>query len=209
MKQSQPSAEAFAFAAELIGCDVPAIQAVADVECGRRGAFFSDGAPMILFEAHKFHEYTGGRFDGARAPTVGGEAAVISRPTWKPGTYGLDSVQHRRLAAAIKLDRDAALMSTSWGLFQILGEHWKRCGYSSLQAFVNAAYKSVDDHLHMFVRFVRGSSAMAEAIRTHDWAAFARMYNGPGYKANRYDTKLAVAYGRFAASATDAAEVAQ
>ncbi|MFA7308428.1 MAG: N-acetylmuramidase domain-containing protein [Hyphomicrobium sp.] len=36
-------------------------------------------------------------------------------------------------------------------------------------------------------------------MRNRQWAAFARRYNGPGYRKNRYDTLLANAYRRMAA----------
>ena len=32
------------------------------------------------------------------------------------------------------------------------------------------------------------------ALRSHDWARFARGYNGPNYRANNYDTRLASEY---------------
>jgi hypothetical protein len=38
---------------------------------------------------------------------------------------------------------------------------------------------------------------MHAALKKQDWAAFAKAYNGPGYKANKYDTKLAEAYQHF------------
>ena len=35
------------------------------------------------------------------------------------------------------------------------------------------------------------------ALRTHDWVAFARGYNGPNYAINSYDTRLAAAYQKY------------
>ena len=195
-KNDYPSLEALTAAADRLGCDVAAIQAVASVECGPEGAFFPSGAPVILFEAHRFHALTRGKHDGVRAPGIAGDAGALSRPTWKPGSYGPNSIQHLRLSAAVALDRDAAIMATSWGLFQIMGGDWQRCGYASLQSFVNAAYRSADDHLEMFVHFIRADARLVKAIREHDWATFARIYNGPAYAKNQYDTRLAAAYSR-------------
>lgn len=198
MKADFPSLEAFRSAAALLGCEVASIQAVGRVECGPEGAFFDSGEPAILFEAHRFHALTEGRFAGRRAPDIAGEPGVLSRPKWMPGTYGPNSIQHRRLAAASALDRPAALMATSWGLFQVLGEHWKRCGYVSIQSFVNAAYRSADDHLQMFVRFILSDRRLVTAIRARDWEGFARIYNGPSFKLNRYAQKLAEAHQIYA-----------
>src|SRR5262249_39155616 len=37
----------------------------------------------------------------------------------------------------------------------------------------------------------------AAALNRHDWARFARSYNGPGYAQNQYDVKMAAAYGKW------------
>src|ERR1044071_2977670 len=48
-------------AAELLHCGIDAIKAVAQVESAG-GGFLPDGRPKILFERHKFHQFTGGAF---------------------------------------------------------------------------------------------------------------------------------------------------
>lgn len=172
----------------MLGCDVPAIRAVAEVESGQYGGFNDDGSPVILFEPHIFHQLTGGRFD-ARYP-------ALSYPKWKPGTYGKNSEQHTKLQAAAVLDRDAALKSCSWGLLQILGSNHRAAGHVTIQRFVTAAYRSVDDHLRMFVNFIQSRAELTDALRSHNWTAFASAYNGPGYAKNQYDTKMAEAFDR-------------
>jgi len=44
------------------------------------------------------------------------------------------------------------------------------------------------------------------ALKSKDWAVFARRYNGPGYQANAYDKKLARAYLLFLRDNPDAAQ---
>ncbi|MGA0525154.1 N-acetylmuramidase domain-containing protein, partial [Escherichia coli] len=56
----------------------------------------------------------------------------------KPGGYVGGAGEWDRLARAIEINRPAALESASWGLFQIMGFHWKLLGFASVQAFVNA-----------------------------------------------------------------------
>jgi hypothetical protein len=192
MKADHPTPEAYAAAAWLLMCEVPALLAVAEVEAGAEGAFLPSGEPVILFERHVFHRLTGGRFGGARVPGVSAKGALISDQNW--GGYGSYPEQHLRLQAAVKLDRQAALKSASYGLFQILGENHKAAGYPELQRFVTAAYRSVDDHLRMLVMFIRHDARLVDAIRSRDWPTFARRYNGPAYRRNRYDEKMAAAY---------------
>lgn len=194
IKPDHPSDEGYRAAAWLLMCDVAAIRAVGRVEAGPQGAFYDTGEPVILFEAHIFDRLTKGRFRDKRAPGVQGEWAIISRPKWAPGTYGPSAIQHKRLAGAALFDREAALKSASWGLFQVLGENHERAGYSTVQRLVTAAYRSADDHLRMLVNFIRRDDRLVDAIRSHDWTTFARIYNGPGYAKNRYDEKMAEAF---------------
>lgn len=196
-KADFPTSEGYNAAAWLLRCDVAAIWAVGQVECGPEGAFFETGEPVVLFEPHVFDRLTGGKFRAERVPGIDGEAGVLSRATWKPGTYGPASIQHKRLAAAVALDRPAALKSASWGLFQILGENHERAGYGTIQRFVTAAYRSADDHLRMLVSFIRRDERLVDAIRVHDWTSFARVYNGPRFKEHGYDRRLAEAYEDF------------
>lgn len=175
----------FARAAKMLGVEVAAIKAVCEVEAPR-GGFYQDGQPTILFERHIFSRETEGKFDHSN-PGLSGP----------PGGYGPSSVQHARLAEAVKLSRDAALRSTSWGKFQIMGFNHEAAGFKVLQAFINAMYVSESAQLDAFVNFIRSNPRMHQALKVKDWAGFARRYNGPNYEKNKYDTKLAAAYGRF------------
>jgi hypothetical protein len=186
-----PSSQSYEHAAWMLRCEVAAIMAVAYVESGPGGAFLPTGEPVILPEPHIFHELTGGKFD-ARYPD-------LSYPKWKPGHYGKASEQHAKLQRMVALDKEAAFKATSWGLFQIMGHNYRRAGFATVQAMVNAAYKDVDEHLRMFVRFIMADDAMADALRDHRWADFARRYNGTRFSENHYDTKMAQAYERFSA----------
>lgn len=201
-KSDFPSHTAITGAASMLVCRVETISAIAEVEAGPEGAFLDTGEPVILFEPHKFHNHTDGKFDGKRVPErilnecgldITAKCGELSYPTWRPGWYGPKSFQHVRLFWAAKLNRNAALMSASWGLFQILGENYSLCGFDHIQRFVNAMYRSADDHLWALVRFIRLNSRLVDAIRGRDAKTFARIYNGPGYARNKYDAKLIAA----------------
>lgn len=194
MKQDYPSQSDFDNAAELLGCDLATIKAVAEVEAGPNGAFLDTGEPVILFEPHIFHKFTNGEFDGKRVPSIPDKWAMISYPSWRMGWYGSVSVQHKRLQFASTLNRDAALKSASWGLFQIMGHNYTSCGYETLQSFVNAMYRGVDGHLEVFCRFILNDARLLNAIRDLDWKTFKRIYNGPGK--NDYAERMNKAYKR-------------
>lgn len=103
------------------------------------------------------------------------------------------ALEYERLGRAITLDRDAALRSASWGAFQIMGNNYTLCGFASAEDFVKAMVSGTPAQLDAFVSFIRKTGLADELIRA-DWAGFARGYNGPAYKVNKYDDRLAAAY---------------
>lgn len=175
----------FIQAAKTLKCEVAAIKAVAEVESKQNG-FNEDDSPVILFERHIFSQRTKGVYD-AQYPDISNE---------KAGGYGLYSEQHNRLKKASELDRTAALMSASWGKFQIMGFNYALCGYNSLQDFINDMYQSESKHLAAFVQYVI-NSGVSDELQRKDWVNFARLYNGSQYKKNKYDTKLQQAYIKY------------
>lgn len=178
-------------AAAKIGCQVASVRAVIDVES--RGGFLADGRPKILFERHYFARLTKNRHNA--------DHPDISNPKW--GGYRGGAAEYDRLARAIRLNRDAALRSASWGAFQIMGDNCKLAGFADVESFVAAMVSGEAAQLGAFVSFVKKTGLDDELIR-RDWAGFARGFNGPAYKANKYDEKLAAAYAFHAAGGSHA-----
>jgi len=106
-------------------------------------------------------------------------------------------IGYPRLQKAMEIDETAALKAASWGLGQILGENHRLAGYPTPQAMVNAFAEDEAAHLEGMVRFII-AKGLDVHIRNHNWASFARGYNGASYKTNKYDTKLAAAYAKWA-----------
>lgn len=179
------SEQAYLEAADDIGCDVAAVKAVAEVE-SRGAGFLADGRPKILFERHKFRKYTRGQFNETH-PSISGP----------PGGYQGGAAEYGRLKQAIALDREAALLSASWGRFQIMGFNHEICGYPDVEDFVRAMVESEDRHLQAFIAFVEGNH-LDRHLRNLDWAKFAKGYNGPDFRKNQYDAKMAAAYEKYA-----------
>ncbi|MGJ3264553.1 MAG: N-acetylmuramidase domain-containing protein [Salinarimonas sp.] len=177
------------FEAARAGLGVPpavlwAVMAVEARACG----FLPDRRPVILFERHVFHRRTGGRFSAARSG--------ISHA--RPGGYGAaGAAQHARLAAALALDRRAALESASWGLGQVMGFNAAPAGFPEVEALVSAMRASEDAQLAAMAAFI-AAKGLAGALRAGDWTAFARGYNGPAFARNAYDARIAAAHARLA-----------
>lgn len=159
------------------------LPAILEVECEGEG-FLPDGRPKILFEAHWFDRLTDGRFRQSH-PT-------LSAPSWDRELYWGGAAEYVRLEAAMALAGEAALQSCSWGLPQILGVNHRAAGFHTVEAMVDAFCDSPVAHLNALTTFLqsRDLDAAARALR---WEAFARGYNGPGFRQHRYHLRLAVA----------------
>lgn len=187
----------FQRAASQLNWPVAHVKAVCEVEAPR-GGFTPDGQPRILFEAHKFSQFTNGAYDRSHP--------LLSSRSWNRALYavGADADirsmrEHHRLGQAVALDRNAALRAASWGLFQILGDNHRRAGHESLQSFINAMYRDEEAHLDAFIAFVRHDRVLLEAGRRGDWKTFSRIFNGPAYAQNAHDIKLSKAAKAFGA----------
>jgi hypothetical protein len=176
-------------AGHLIGVGEDELHAVLDVETAG-GGFDGQGRPKMLFEPHVFYRNLVGS-DRAHAAQLG-----IAYEKWRPGNYPADS--YPRLSAALAINETAALKAASWGLGQILGENFVGAGYDSPQQMVVAFVENGEtEHLQAMVRFIKANH-LEEELRAHNWAAFARGYNGASYAQNGYHTKLAAAYAKWA-----------
>ena len=175
-----------------LGVEEAVIKAVIEVEAGKSG--FIDDKPKILFERHIFwRRLKAHGFD----PTQYMEENIdILGPDWDRQYYKGGLAEYERLERASKIHLVSALESASWGLFQIMGFHWKSLGYESAQQFVKKMEENERNHLFAFLKFVKVNGLM-NSLRNHDWEEFSRGYNGPGYAQNKYHTKLAKAYEKW------------
>lgn len=167
--------------------EVAAMKAVAEVESGGSG-FFSDGRPKILFEAHIFSSKTGHKYDDSHPN--------ISSRKWNRKLYKGGVKEYDRLEEAIKLDKNAALQSASWGKFQVMGFNYKICGWNDVETFVDDMYKNEGEHLKAFAGFIKANK-LEKYLQAKDWAKFAKAYNGPAYAQNKYDVKMREAYEKY------------
>jgi len=83
------------------------------------------------------------------------------------------------LGRAYALDADAALLSTSYGLPQLMGFNWRVTRHGSVQAMVLAFQDSCEEQVAGFFNFV-DQNGLVRFIQKADWRGFTRRYNGPG-----------------------------
>lgn len=168
-----------------IGVGEDELHAVIEVEA-RGSGFDSEGRLSMLFEPHVFYRELGPGVERDRAVAQG-----LAYKSWGERSYPKDS--YPRLLAAIEINEDAALRSASWGLPQMMGFNAQLVGFASARAMVEAFADDEDVQLQAMVDYIV-AAGLDDELRRHDWAGFAKGYNGPGYATHGYHTKLGASF---------------
>ena len=192
--------------------ELAAVQAVIKVESAGRG--FAGGQPLVRLEGHKLWEFTKqlGTDPSAWASTKDGAGILhpdLSSRFNQRGAKEWARFEEARelcekmfagktLPANNKLGviraNQIADVATSWGLFQIMGFNWAMCGCDTLDHFIGRMKDSEDEQLALFLAYLTSRTGALDALANQQWARFARLYNGPRFRENAYDTKLERAY---------------
>ncbi|MCM1520725.1 MAG: N-acetylmuramidase family protein [Lachnoclostridium sp.] len=176
--------------AEELGVEVAAIKAVVEIEAGKTHQGFSAPMkPLINFDLGMFRKL---------APRYGVKLSdyYASHPSVFKAASRTQSAVNKRLESAMTINRDLAAESTFWGMFQIGGFNWQKCGTESIDEFITLMSRSERDQLELFARFIT-NTGLLKYLKSKNWAAFARGYNGNSYAARGYHTKLANAYRKY------------
>jgi hypothetical protein len=170
----------------MIGVNEDTVRAVLDVES--KGTGYDKYGVIKLFESHIFLRQLP---ESKRAEAI---AQGLGHKSWaeakRAGNY---KNNHARFLRAYELDKRAALEATSFGLAQIMGFNYKLAGYQSAWDMVVSFAESEANQLEGMINFIK-SAKLDDELRSRNWAGFAKGYNGSGYRANQYDTRLAKAY---------------
>lgn len=182
-------------AAKRLGVSELTIRVFGAVESNGAG-FLKDGRPKILFERHRMYRHLVQKYGEAIAQKHAKQSPNIVNKT--AGGYQGGSAEYVRLELAKQIDKECALMSASWGQFQIMGENWQALGYGSVQEFVDAQIAGESEQLDAFVRFIEYKSGtiggkkvkLSDALKKGDWHAVFTLYNGAAYKKLGYQGKF-------------------
>lgn len=181
--------------------NVPAGNLAAMVEAESAGQVFAEvegqKRPLILFEPHVFYR----RLKGDERDRA--VAAGLAYPSQGKKPYPkTQAARWEQVEKAALINADEAYQSTSYGVGQVMGYHWKALGFASLQAFLDTMFGGVDGQIDIMLRYCRVNHLIDE-LRDGRWLALARGYNGPKY-ATSYANKLerfAVKFGGATAGA--------
>jgi MscS family membrane protein len=170
-----------------------ALRALIEVESIGHG-FYANGKPTIRFEGHKFYKELNKK--GIDPNQYTEKYPDIVYPRWTKKFYQNDEKEYERLEKAKQIDKTAAYLSTSWGLFNLSGQLYKECGFTSVDELVYNIYMTEKEHLEAFADLLKAKN-LIEDIQNNNWTNFARKYNGPNFNRKGIDQKLQKAYERF------------
>lgn len=157
------------------GLEPNVLLAVIAVEASGSGFDKNTGDIKIQFEPYWFNYYT-----GIRIPN-GVEGQMKE---WESFHYALTK------------NEDAAYLSASWGLGQIMGFNHKSAGYGSAKLMADAFKVSEYNQLDGMLKHIQSKPKMFKALKDKDWSTFAYYYNGKEYKKFNYDNRLKEAYDK-------------
>ena len=136
----------------------------------------------IRFEPHLFVRFN---------PSAAG--AIPYTPS-KHGPWSIMTKETNRAAfdRAFKIDAHSAIKATSWGAFQVLGQHlldeYDNRPDKALEAFDEDPEAVSNMLLARWFSANHRAKQYANAVPV-DWPRLARLYNGPAYAKHQYDVR--------------------
>lgn len=164
------------------------LKAVLEVETLGRGFYEGTLIPVVRLENHIFGKETKYKYNQSH-PHL--SSTIFN------GKYNLTGwKEFERFQKAYALDKLAAIRATSWGLGQVMGFNYHYTDYDNEIKFMWAMFDCERSQLYAMLDFIKANN-LDQYLRTEDWAAFAKGYNGKNYAQNQYDVKLKIAAARY------------
>lgn len=126
---------------------------------------------------------------------ITGKIIIQFEPIWfrrkepyaPSGNWSLNKVERQSkewlaFNDAWKYNPIAAMESTSIGLGQVMGYHYKRLGYNSVGEMWDDAKSGEDRQIFQMAEFIRTDPILLNAIKRKDWHTVAVRYNGAKYR---------------------------
>ncbi len=153
-----------------VGSSIEAAMLLAFIKVESGGkAFEKDGKLVIQFEPYHFRKRTD---------------KIINN------IVDVQSKEWIAFNEAFAINPNAAMESTSIGLPQIMGFHWKRLGYKSVGEMWDDFKKGEDQQILALIKFIETDLSLSRAMINKDFTAIANIYNGADW------ANIAKKYGR-------------
>ena len=150
--------------------DENVLRAFIAVESGGR-SFSESGKLIIQFEPAWFKK----------------KAPFAPSGKWTLNKIERQSAEWKAFNDAFAKNPNAAMESTSIGLPQIMGFHWKILGFSSVGTMWDYFKVGELNQIKMLIRFLEVyDKRLFKAVQERDWHMIAYVYNGAGYAAQAH-----------------------
>lgn len=150
--------------------DAKLLEAFIRVESGGKGFDTKTGKILIQFEPSWYRK----------------KAPYAPSGAWSVNKIEVQSKEWIAFNNAFDINPIAAMESTSIGLPQIMGFHWKRLGYNSVSDMWQSFTNSLIDQLCALIRFIETDKRLLKAFQDKDYHMMAMLYNGSGYAAQAH-----------------------
>lgn len=157
------------------------IKAVVSVESGGKGFDEVTGKIIIQFEPSWFKR----------------KSPYTPSGKWSLNRVEVQSKEWLAFNDAFAKNPTAAMESTSIGLMQVMGFHWKLLKFKNVGQMWDYSKHSEYNQLYLGLLFIKSNKKMFQALKDGDWRTFAYYYNGQNYEKYDYHNRLEKAYNRF------------
>ena len=165
-----------------------ALASFIEVESGGKGFDDKTGKILIQFEPSWFKKL----------------APYTPSGNWSVNKVDVQSKEWIAFNDAYGKNHLKAMESTSIGLGQIMGFHYKRLGYASVGAMWDDAKKGLEQQIRQIAKFIMTDSKLLNALKIGDFHTVASIYNGAAYAKmakiwgrEPYNISMAKAYGKY------------
>lgn len=143
-----------------------ALKAFIEVESGGRGFDPVTGKIIIQFEPSWFRK----------------KAPYAPSGAWSLNGVERQSREWIAFNEAFRLNPNAAMESTSIGLMQVMGFHYRKLGFKSVGEMWDHAKVSERNQVEQGILFIKATPALYKALQEKNWHLVAYYYNGSAYK---------------------------
>jgi hypothetical protein len=150
----------------VFGYEYEAIMSFLTVETGGQGFDPATGKIIIQFEPGYFKR---------------------KKPFAPSGKWSVNGVERQKgewlaFNNAFSIDPSSTMESTSIGIGQVMGEHWKRLGYASVGDMWDDAKKGIEQQIWQVCKFISTDKRLEGALKAHNWYLVAYIYNGSKFR---------------------------
>ena len=183
-------------AAKRRGIRPEALCALVEIETAGIPFENDNNTPRLLYERHI--AYREAQKKGVLNQFVNAGLAI---PKWNKATQYKDQGSSAKRIALITraraIDENVANRSASWGLGQTMGFLAEEQGFTDATEMVDHMTGSIPGQIDCMLRELTRKK-LIQPLNNRQYVQVAKVYNGPGYAQNSYDTKLADADKRWA-----------